>query len=368
MKIGILTYHRSHNYGALFQALALKTYIENTDNDVSFIDYFPDYHAENYKLLPYFSYLSLKNKIKVFIRLVFVVKKTKRRREKYFDFIRSVFALEDDAVIKDAEQLRHRKYDLVIYGSDQIWRKQNFPSYKEFNPVYFGDFVQATTKIAYAASMGKLCMEEKDKEQVKKYLHNFDAIAVRENELKDYLSDLTEQSLKVVLDPVFLLEKKQWEDICNLRANGNEKYLLFYNIMKSYEEEKIVESIAQTLSLKVYEIRGRVYPFNKKGRLKYQDAGPKEFLNLLYNASFVVATSFHGVAFSVLFNKPFIATGMKNNAGRVQSLLENVTLSDRYVNSLHELPANLHIEYTQVNEKLQHLRVDSKNYLDSYIK
>lgn len=41
MKIGILTYHRAENYGALLQAYALKEYLYTKGYDVAFVDYWP---------------------------------------------------------------------------------------------------------------------------------------------------------------------------------------------------------------------------------------------------------------------------------------------------------------------------------------
>ena len=57
MKLGILTYHRAENYGALLQAYALRTYLKRHVEKVEFVDYWPDYHREHYKV---FSWKKLK--------------------------------------------------------------------------------------------------------------------------------------------------------------------------------------------------------------------------------------------------------------------------------------------------------------------
>ena len=51
MKIGILTYHRAHNYGAMLQAYALLTFLKEQGHEVEFIDYWPNSHQQQYKLL-----------------------------------------------------------------------------------------------------------------------------------------------------------------------------------------------------------------------------------------------------------------------------------------------------------------------------
>ena len=43
MKIGILTYHRSHNYGALLQAIALRKVLADMGHQVTYIVYWPNY-------------------------------------------------------------------------------------------------------------------------------------------------------------------------------------------------------------------------------------------------------------------------------------------------------------------------------------
>ena len=50
MKIGILTYHRSHNYGALLQAIATRIVLKKMGHDAYYIDYWPDYHRRMYAI------------------------------------------------------------------------------------------------------------------------------------------------------------------------------------------------------------------------------------------------------------------------------------------------------------------------------
>ena len=63
MKAGILTYHRSHNYGAVLQAYALKTFLESKGCQTGFVDYFPYYHSAMYSAIPFMKEKSLLSKI-----------------------------------------------------------------------------------------------------------------------------------------------------------------------------------------------------------------------------------------------------------------------------------------------------------------
>ena len=43
MKIGILTFHSAHNYGAILQAYGLQEYLKSQGYDTYMVDYQPDY-------------------------------------------------------------------------------------------------------------------------------------------------------------------------------------------------------------------------------------------------------------------------------------------------------------------------------------
>lgn len=82
MKIGILTFHRAHNYGAVLQAYALKAFLNEMGyNNVSFIDYWPKYHDDVYRLfnIDFFKSLSIIDKIKYIIRYLLMYKRRKKR-------------------------------------------------------------------------------------------------------------------------------------------------------------------------------------------------------------------------------------------------------------------------------------------------
>jgi polysaccharide pyruvyl transferase WcaK-like protein len=365
MKIGILTYHRSHNYGALLQAYALKTYLEQNQHDVEFVDYYPDYHAENYKLLPHFRYYSLINKCKVLVKLVFALRITLIRRKGYENFILDSLKLSKNAKFKRLEDLTTLTYDAVVYGSDQIWRIQDFPGYKGFSTAYFGEGISARLKLSYAASMGKISINEIDESELQRLLRNFNAISVRENDLQKIILNYTKLKVRRVLDPVFLLSRENWTKLITNHARRKKEYILFYNIMKSKNARLLANEIARSSSYEVYEIRGRVYPFKFTERFRYQTASPNEFLSLLCDAQIVISTSFHGVAFSLLFEKEFYALGMGDNSSRVKSLLSELNIQERYIENIEEAKVTEKLDYELINNKIMKLRNESYDFLNS---
>lgn len=327
MKIGILTYHRAENYGALLQAYAMRTYLQQLGHEVEFVDYWPKYHSDYFKIfsLDDFWKSSLKGKVARLGRLVLVGHKLCRRKRVMLQFIHEQLGLPVQPRLEDRKAVSEL-YDAVIYGSDQIWRKQGLGGVG-FDDWYFGsDNVRARKKIAYAGSMGKMTLDAQDDAYVKAQMAHFDRIAVRENSLLKYLEGLGVSSVQV-MDPVFLLTGKQWEKLC-VAPGIKQHYILFYNLLNTKESAAFAKKLSAETGLPVYEITKRTSLFGRKAHL-ISDASVGEFLGLVRGADYVVSNSFHGVAFSILFEKQFYAVGMGEKADRVVSLLNLVGLRDR---------------------------------------
>lgn len=366
MKIGILTYHRAHNYGALLQAYALQTYLRKLGNQVEIIDYWPDYHAEDYQLIPNFKAYSLKGKVKSILLLLIGYSRTLKRSRLYKQFIHEQFCLPDKPRYVTEESMKEIEYDVVVYGSDQIWRRSNYPLFKGFSDVFFGAYpIKVNKKITYAASMGVIDVNDEEKANLGQKLTNFDAISVRENELKLLVDDITGKPVQLVLDPVFLLEKEEWSQLSSQQTIASQdKYIFFYQLAPSKEAILLTNRLKEHFGYKVIEIRGRVEPL-LFGTRYLQTGSPAEYISLIKNAEIVVSTSFHGVAFSLIFEKQFYALGMKNNSGRVQSLLENLGIAHRLLPRIDQINFEEKIDYNKLNTRLTILKQHSKEYLIS---
>ena len=68
MKIGILTFHRAINYGAVLQAFSLSRYLSQKGNDVSVVDYYPIEDEKDFDIFR--SWFSPKGFIPIFINIV----------------------------------------------------------------------------------------------------------------------------------------------------------------------------------------------------------------------------------------------------------------------------------------------------------
>lgn len=362
MKIGILTYHRAENYGALLQAYAMMTYLRSLGHEVSFVDYWPKYHSDYFEVfsLKAFMRSSVKGKLAKLSRLLLMGRTLYQRKRTMQEFMYNQLGLPEHPQYEDRSLVTKENYDAVIYGSDQIWRKQNMGGVG-FDDWYFGsENVRADKKIVYAGSMGKVDTDDQADSYIKKQMSNFSKIAVREEDLHEYLKKLNVSSIQV-FDPVFLLSKQDWDKlVVPQRYKG--KYILFYNLLNTRESISFARLLSRLHGLPIYEITKKTSVFSSKSHL-INNASIGEFLGLLKDAEYVVSNSFHGVAFSIIFEKQFYAVGMMNKANRVVSLLKSLGINDRYISSADDKLVSSVIDYKKVLHVLGSYVDISKSYL-----
>lgn len=362
MKIGILTYHRALNYGAFLQAYALMRYIENLGHTAEIIDYWPQAHAVAYT--PFFVQQGQDtfNRVKDIINNILRFKQYTTRMRKMQQLWEKHLHLSPTPLYSKGEDLAHLDYDCIIYGSDQIWwRHSPIATYPGFDPVFWGAYVPSTCrKIAYAASMGRMDIDERDRAFIKQSLERFDAISVREDSLRELLQPLTDKPIRTSVDPTLLVGREFWEKhaVCE---TPKEKYVLLYSLIPSSKAEQLARQKAKELHCRYLEITGSVKPL-KVGHEYIQTADAFEFISYIHNAEYVVTTSFHGTAFSILFEKQFCALGMGNNSSRVQSLLQQLGISERLIEDSANLPQGS-IDYEKIQPQLQQIVQPSRQYL-----
>ncbi len=227
MRIGILTFHCAHNYGAMLQCYALQETLVAMGHDVEVIDYRPHYLIEPYSV---FSIKALSHKpnfislVRCFVTSFLAIPKKTVRYRGFSSFLKKR--------IKTAKfvgnKLKLGSYDAYIFGSDQIW---NTRLTKGFDNYFFGIFPFPKEKrlyISYAASMGNDVLTEDKKKFYTKNLCHFDAISVRENSFKKLLSPLTSKHIEVVLDPSLLASHSVWDKLEDTVKDEN--YVLVYQV------------------------------------------------------------------------------------------------------------------------------------------
>lgn len=334
MKIGILTYHRAHNFGAILQALATLCVVQKLGHDVFFVDYWPDYHRRRYILKKPSILLSIAKPHRL---LKYLRTKGNKiaRINKYFSFINIYVA----PFCRNIDE----EYDAVLYGSDQIWRKQK--ELNGFNSMYFASRdINAKKYIAFSASTDRLPSEE-DKVEFKNLLTNFDAISVREEQLLKYCNSLGLQT-EQVLDPTFLLSSLEWCNYLNIQKTGEAPYALFYIMKQGVFDINVIRKFCSKRGLRLKILHG--YSIDKDDKENISIADPRDFINLIYNAEVVFTSSFHGLAFAINMEKEFyVSTDF--GVDRIKSLLDTFELGDRFVDGKSPIGEFAPIDYNKVN-------------------
>lgn len=365
MKIGILTYHRAENYGALLQAYALRTYLAGLGHDVDFVDYWPDYHRRYFELFSWrkFRESNLRGKIVMLYYTLFWHQARRRRQQNLQAFMHETLGLPLEARCHSNDDVV-KEFDVVFYGSDQIWRRQRMPSHPGFDLWYFGsDNVQAR-KIAYAASMGTIDVKEEEKEVLRRHLLGFEAISVREASLKEWLTSIGIQA-QIVCDPVFLLRKEVWLSLADKASEqpAYQHYILVYNLLGQTSAVNFAQRLSKEKNLPIVEVNKKYVPFTN-GRRYCRTARVEDFVSLVAHADYVVSNSFHGVALSLIFQKQFFAVGMGQRAGRVTSLLDSLHIPGRYTDVWRLVPP---IDYTVVTPLLSDMVISSSAFIQDSI-
>jgi len=344
MKVGIITFHRAYNYGAVLQCYSLSKYLNLQGYDCEVVDYFPQYFVDGYSLFPskYLSDKTLKQKLYSIFE-IFVTLPVKIRRYNKFKKFLSNIPLSSQQY--NERNIDFQKYDIVIYGSDQIWNRKLTNG---FDAVFTGSIKKnkSTKYITYAAST-TLFDKNEEYNYYANIIKNFDYITVREESFNIYLNSIEQGISKCVLDPVFLLNKDQWKNIIKLPSK--QKYILFYSVPTHPLLYDRVQEISQLLHLPVICLTAIV-----RLKSKYNcdnTASPEEFLGYFYNAEFVLTTSFHGTAFSVIFRKQFYTFRLGSDTdNRSFDLLNRFNMVDRFID---------------ISEKVHDIkRVDFHNYED----
>ena len=212
---------------------------------------------------------------------------------------------------------------------------------------------------------------ENEVDETKRLLEKYQYITVRELSAKKILESLGVVS-EVVLDPTLLLDKVAWAEIAERYAfKESEPYLLTYSVEYGKEDSYIkhyAKQIAEKKGLKLYHITYGGKPFDNYYDKLFTYATPDQFLNLMLHASFIVVSSFHGTAFSINFNKPFITVSPKKFNSRVMSLLQITGLESRVVtDDSRSIDSFGDIDYFSVNKILDGERKKSLAILNKML-
>ncbi len=353
MKIGILTFHRAHNYGAILQAYAMQTYLQKLGHQVYVIDYAPRYLTDSYRWLVLYYWFSI-NPLKLIRKLITEPRLVVKRKKRYDRFNR--FITEHLNLYPYDDKNNFADFDCIVVGSDQIWEPKHTGG--RFDPIFFGHGMKCHV-ISYAASSQLGNLGESNMNELSAYLDRLDAISVREKSQRDIIAQLCNKTVEVVLDPTFIVEGSVFSDLTAKQDLGD--YVCIYEIGPHPETWAVAEHIAGQIGARVIEVAARVREKNNPSVI--ETASIEEFLGLISNAKCLITTSFHGTALAIKNHINFYALRVNSgNDERIENILKTCGIEDRFV-SLNSRPSFSAIDYATVDKRLSELVVHSHNYI-----
>lgn len=359
MKVGIITFHAVHNFGAVLQAYGLQDYLRRIGHDAYILDYRPQYLKERYKafsLKRVFKKTSAK-RIKLLLREFLTYPTLKRRNSFFCDFIDTYLRL------ISLEELENKNdFNAFVFGSDQIW---NPLICNGLDPMFMGDFDAAVGKrlISYAGSLGSMKnLNSNEKNLLLRSLSSFYAISCRELEPAEFISKSLNRIVDVVLDPVLLAGKNTFDSIAT-KIIKDTPFLLLFSLGHNERISKVAYKLAQEKGLEVIEIVSYQVSLKKSNAL--QALSVLDFIGYIRSAEFVVTSSFHGTALSILFGKELYFVPDDPITGeRGTNLLCMLGISDRVWDDNNVRVASL-IDYDSVYNTLERVRKQSENFIKS---
>ena len=351
MKIGIITFHHALNYGAVLQTYALQQYLNDLGIENDIIDYRSPYIEYFYKPIK----SNFIKDTKMFLREVIYYPNNKKKRREFDSFLKKYIKL--SRIVRNKQDLErlNPEYDFFLAGSDQVWNLK----WSGLDKAYFLDFTDKSKKYSYAASFGFEKIPDGQEQVYRELLEGFQSISVRENTGKEIVKGLLGREAEVSVDPTCLLDKEKWEKICIYPKEKD--YVLVYMLDHSDELLQFAKQFAKNKNISIIYISDAL---KKKNDFIYKGfLSPSEFVGLFANAEYVVTNSFHGLMFSVIFEKKFcIQYQKKINApnSRLYDFLYDYNLEDRL---LENIKMDEEIDYLSVKKIMAKKVEQSKKYI-----
>lgn len=332
-KIGIMTFHASHNCGSMLQAFALQKILASLGHEVEIIDFSNKGQKKLYSVL--YRGCSLKCLIKNIIILPHL-SRIKRTYSNYESFKKKRFNLTRNSYESCSELVEDKLgFDNYICGSDQIWNV----TIEDADDAYFLPFVKKHKKIAYAPSFGakNILKYSTNSKYYAKLISSFDFLSIREKNGQRWVKDLIQRDIPIVLDPTLVADSSIYSDIEKKEFNVPDEYIFYYAPGYSKEINKCVRDISRKYKMPVIVFNSKQYYTKllwKYGFILPEIEDPESYLYLIKHAKVVITTSFHGTIFSTIYRKNFwtLKNGdMFGDDDRVGTLVTQLGIEERLV-------------------------------------
>lgn len=356
MRIGIITFHFVNNFGGALQAYALQRVVrEQCHVDTVIVNY------KNWfiRFTDFVRIFPISSNVKEICSGLCTMKHRLGRGKKFKRFLKENVKL--TRLYRSTNSLKRNtpECEKFVCGSDQIW-----------NPfltcgvtgAYFCTFVkESSRKISYAASFGTSQLMEAQTKKIGQYVNELGSISVREKDGIDYVRDITGRDAKQLIDPALLLDASEWDEVAKDVPGLPDKYILLYIMQRDESVYNYVHALKKQVNLPIVEISRYGY---KPSFVDYSviDIGPSEFVGLFRNSQYVCSNSYHGLIFSIIFNKELCLIPSKRFSGRINNLLS--LLECEIPSSSNEDNSLLSFD----NDKLRKVIEREKNISFEYLK
>jgi hypothetical protein len=257
---------------------------------------------------------------------------------------------------KSFREINRSDYDILMVNSDQVWRKGNLFTLD----IGFLNFSKNwnITKFIYGASLGSEFWTYERNEDIvlKELLKEFSGISVRENGTIKLVENHLNITPSLVVDPTLLIDKKYYLDLIKdykNEFNSNDSYIFVYEVEKMLSMDLFIKLSVEKLKYKLYRSTASNRDYLKR------------FIYGIYNCKAVITNSYHGIIFSIIFRKPFVAFNLKYRGNdRFKTLIDIYGLKKRIVSEDNPSNISLLIEPFDVDMKIiDELTIKSIDYL-----
>lgn len=344
-KIGVITYHNVTNYGAVMQAYCLQKALREISSeagvsvDVEVIDYRP-WRSVFYYYLRHF---------------------VKRRELSYFKKIIG-FAGFRKKYLKESQERTYSsdkvsmfasKYDLVITGSDEVWKVGEI---RGWDSNYFLSFIDSnsnTKKASYAVSANAAKGLDERVDEIKSYLSGYIGTSVRDSKTKLVVKDLFDIEAVEVLDPTLITDSEV--SLSDIKADIG-KYVLLYSTLKKVPDN--LSKYAKSNGLKIVSVGNKM----KGCDISFPNATPELWLSLINGADLVITNFFHGVLLSIKMKTNFLPMYSGNKRFKISDISEKLGFKDKLV----EQKTFKHIELESIESHIVRNLSEGERFIELY--
>lgn len=354
-RIGILSRHAVPNYGSILQASALQWVLEDLGYEAMYLNYrirrdAPLRAARSEAGFPTWLLRAIPKKIS---------------EHEFESLRRRVLAQTPPVYSRDELEKLSRAFDVLCVGGDQVW---NVMSDGRVDRAYLLDFgTDGIPRFSYGSSFGSGRMAECDRPRFARALSRFGSVSVREASGAGALAEIGIGST-VVVDPVHLLTAEEWRGRIDFKAPhglSRDGFVLVYNLHPDEKFRRYLQVSLAGSSIPVVSIRPTLR--RSYGKSVFYPS-LEEFLWMFMNARCVYTDSFHGTAFSILFNTPFIEYVPRENSDRNVSILREFGLLDRTTAAMSSTESwDMDDRWDDVNRRLEEARGLSLEFLGSFL-